>query len=147
MDMQFYWVKDRVQQGQIIIYWKPGSENMADYFTKHHLPAHHRLMRPIYFQETLDSLKEAGKTSPRTLQGCVNNGNPNARARALTPRGNARACALMVKRACALTAVVTSIKVNTKPTITENSVRRLIRRLHSVGTTSSRTRTVRAISS
>ena len=143
MDMRLYWVKDIVQQGQIIIYWKPGSENMADYFTKHHLPAHHRLMRPIYFQETLDSLKEAGKTSPRTLQGCVNNGNPNARTRALTPRVNACGCVLTVKSACSLTAVVTSNKVSTEQTITENSVRRLIQRLRSIGTASSRTRKIR----
>jgi hypothetical protein len=42
MDMQFEWLLDRVQQGQFWIYWKPGKTNLADYFTKHHQPAHHR---------------------------------------------------------------------------------------------------------
>ena len=41
MDMRFEWLLDRAQQGQFRIYWKPGKTNLADYFTKHHLPAHH----------------------------------------------------------------------------------------------------------
>eukprot|EP00957_Ditylum_brightwellii_P085147 6474015-Ditylum_brightwellii.AAC.1 len=41
IDMQFYWVKYRVIQGQFKIYWEPGRNNEADYFTKHHPPAHH----------------------------------------------------------------------------------------------------------
>ena len=73
----------------------------------------------------------------------VNNGNPNARTRALTPRVNACGCVLTVKSTCLLTAVVTSNKVSTEQTITENSVRRLIRRLHSIGTASSCTRKIR----
>jgi hypothetical protein len=36
MDMLFYWIKDRVKQGQFKIYWGPGYQNLADYFTKHH---------------------------------------------------------------------------------------------------------------
>jgi hypothetical protein len=41
MDMRFYWIKDRVKQGQFKIYWGQGFQNLADYFTKHHSPAHH----------------------------------------------------------------------------------------------------------
>jgi hypothetical protein len=48
MDMRFYWIKDRVKQGQISVYWGPVYQNLADYFTKHHLPAHHKIMRKIY---------------------------------------------------------------------------------------------------
>jgi hypothetical protein len=43
MDMRFYWIKDRVKQGQFNVYWGPGFQNLADYFTKHHSPAHHKL--------------------------------------------------------------------------------------------------------
>eukprot|EP00957_Ditylum_brightwellii_P183977 14013909-Ditylum_brightwellii.AAC.1 len=32
----------RVKQGQFKIYWELGRNNKADYFTKHHPPAHHR---------------------------------------------------------------------------------------------------------
>jgi hypothetical protein len=48
MDMRFYWIKDREQQGQFLIYWRPGTENIGDYHTKHHSPSHHRLMRPKF---------------------------------------------------------------------------------------------------
>jgi hypothetical protein len=50
MDMRFFWVQDRVKQGQFIIYWRKGSENDADYFTKQHPTAHHRLMRSRFLQ-------------------------------------------------------------------------------------------------
>jgi hypothetical protein len=42
MDMRFYWIKDRVKQGQFNVYWGQGFQNLADYFTKHHSPAHHK---------------------------------------------------------------------------------------------------------
>jgi hypothetical protein len=48
MDMRFYWLRDRIRQGHFHIYWRPGTSNLADYFTKHHPTAHHRLMRPLY---------------------------------------------------------------------------------------------------
>jgi hypothetical protein len=43
MDMRFYWVRDRVRPGHFRVHWRPGDENLADYFTKHHAPAHHRI--------------------------------------------------------------------------------------------------------
>jgi hypothetical protein len=42
MDMRFYWIKDRAKQGQFKIYWGPGLQHLADYFTKHHSPARHK---------------------------------------------------------------------------------------------------------
>jgi hypothetical protein len=48
MDMRFYWIKDRVKQGQFNRYWGPGFQNLADYFTKHHSPAHHKRIRDVY---------------------------------------------------------------------------------------------------
>ena len=62
IDMRFCWLKDRVEQGQFKIYWAPGDENWADYFTKHHIPTHHRKVRPIYQNEP---------SSPRDMQGCL----------------------------------------------------------------------------
>ena len=47
-DMRYYWIRDRAQQGQFHIYWRPGKVNLADYFTKHHPTSHHRKMRDIY---------------------------------------------------------------------------------------------------
>jgi hypothetical protein len=47
MDMRCYWIKDRVEQGQPNVYLGPGYQNLADYFTKHHSPAHHKRMLEI----------------------------------------------------------------------------------------------------
>ena len=41
MDMQFQWLKDRESKEQFRIFWRAGKTNLADYFTKHHSPAHH----------------------------------------------------------------------------------------------------------
>jgi hypothetical protein len=48
MDMRFFWVCDRVRQGQLRVHWKPGKTNHADYYTKHHPPSHHIKVRPTY---------------------------------------------------------------------------------------------------
>ncbi len=45
MDMRFEWLLDREQKKQFKIYWRSGKTNLADYFTKHHAPSHHRNMR------------------------------------------------------------------------------------------------------
>ena len=54
IDMRFYWVKDRCAQGQFLVHWRKGADNTADYYTKHHSPAHHRLMRSHYLHEPTD---------------------------------------------------------------------------------------------
>ena len=62
IDMRYYWLKDRVEQGQFKIFWEPGDANWADYFTKHHPPTHHRKTRPAYLLED---------SSPSDMQGCL----------------------------------------------------------------------------
>jgi hypothetical protein len=51
IDMRFYWVCDRVRQNQFRIFWKKGSLNMADYFTKHHPASHHQAIRSVYIYD------------------------------------------------------------------------------------------------
>jgi hypothetical protein len=34
MDMRFHWIRDRIRQGHFRVYWKPGTDNLADFFTK-----------------------------------------------------------------------------------------------------------------
>jgi hypothetical protein len=50
MDMRYYWICDRVGQGQrqFLVYWRKGSTNRADYFTKHHPASHHQAIRSSY---------------------------------------------------------------------------------------------------
>ena len=46
--MRFNWLQDRAAQNQFEIEWDKGIHNMADYFTKHHPPSHHRLKQSDY---------------------------------------------------------------------------------------------------
>ena len=52
IDMRFYWLQDRVNQGQFHVFWAPGTKNLADYFTKHHPTVHHRNVRYFYLYST-----------------------------------------------------------------------------------------------
>jgi hypothetical protein len=51
IDMRFYWIRDRVRQGQFHVYWKRGILNRADYFTKHHPASHHQQIRSSYLHD------------------------------------------------------------------------------------------------
>ena len=74
MDMRFYWIQDRCNAGDFVVYWKPGASNLADYFTKHHSTSHHKQMRSVYLHtsgsvnniQTTTSLHESS-----AWQGCV----------------------------------------------------------------------------
>jgi hypothetical protein len=70
-DMRFYWIKDRVKQGQFNVYWGPGHQNLADYFTKHHFPAHHKRMREIYKHASKQPINRKG-IRDSALRGCFN---------------------------------------------------------------------------
>jgi hypothetical protein len=60
MYMRFYWVKDRVKQGQFHVYWGPGYQHLADYFTKHHSPTHHKSTRYLYINASVQSMNRSG---------------------------------------------------------------------------------------
>jgi hypothetical protein len=51
IDMRFYWIRDRIKQGQFIIHWRKGTDNLADYFTKHDSPVHHKHIHSNYLFE------------------------------------------------------------------------------------------------
>jgi predicted transposase YdaD len=53
MDMQFYWVKDRVKQGQFHVYLGQGYQNLANYFTNHHSLMYHKRMREMYIHASV----------------------------------------------------------------------------------------------
>lgn len=48
MDMRYNWVLDRQTRKHFRVIWKPGKENLADYYTKHHSTVHHKRMRATY---------------------------------------------------------------------------------------------------
>jgi hypothetical protein len=68
IDMRFYWVRDRFNQGQFHIYWGPGKLNLADYYSKHHLPENHQQMRGTYLYTGTEEQCNAVLAS---LRGCV----------------------------------------------------------------------------
>jgi len=91
MDMQFHWLRDREAQGQFNIYWHPVSTNLADYFMKHHAPAHHVNVRAEFLTRVKD-LTEARQTKQAndkiaTLQGCVRQGSIQELAQRILARG------------------------------------------------------------
>jgi hypothetical protein len=46
MDMRFHWLRCCNAQGQFCYYWRPGTQNLADYFTKHFPTSHHTSVCP-----------------------------------------------------------------------------------------------------
>jgi hypothetical protein len=70
MDMQFYWIKDHVKQGQFRVGCPPGTNN-GDYFTKYHSLSHHKRMRPYYLHKDAAPMIHHDSKSP-VLRGCVN---------------------------------------------------------------------------
>ena len=89
MDKRFYWLQDRVEQGEFNVFWAPGKHYLADYFTKYHSPATHKKLRPIYTYIE-------GK-SPTSLQGCIElltsadrpSVRPHSNSRTITPDNRA----------------------------------------------------------
>jgi len=64
IDKNYWWMKDKIKQGEYHLYWKCGRENWADYFTKHHPPIHHKMMRKKYLVANAIRILNA-------LRGCV----------------------------------------------------------------------------
>jgi len=47
-DMRWNWLREKLHQTIFNVKWNPGKNNRADYFTKHHAPAHHKEHRSFY---------------------------------------------------------------------------------------------------
>ena len=113
MDMRYYWLRDRIKQGQFMIYWRPGTENYGDYFTKHHPTAHHQKMRSVY----ITAENEHNANYSCTLRrGCVNNHNITAEVRGARTAYNgthARTLADTVKLNTVITAIVEAVRRRT----------------------------------
>jgi hypothetical protein len=67
--MRFHLMKERIQQQQFHLYWEKDALNMADYFTKHHPPRHHKLMRHKYLQN--ENPKVTRPNATINVRGCV----------------------------------------------------------------------------
>ena len=52
MDMRYYWIQDRISQGQFSLTWLPGSSNLADFFTKTHPATHYKALRSTFVSDS-----------------------------------------------------------------------------------------------
>ncbi len=59
MDMRLHWLHCREAQDQYHFYWKPGTQNLADYWTKYHPARHHK---PFWSQILTSSMNTATKS-------------------------------------------------------------------------------------
>ena len=50
-DMRYHWIRDQVEAGDIVVTWRKGADNLADYLTKNHSPKHHRAMRRFFVRD------------------------------------------------------------------------------------------------
>jgi hypothetical protein len=48
MEMQFFWIGEKIAQEMYTLNWYPGQENLADYQSKHQVGSHHVAVRPWY---------------------------------------------------------------------------------------------------
>jgi hypothetical protein len=74
MDMQFHWLCCRATQGQYQIYLRPGTQNLADYWTKHHPASHHKSFCPQILTSATDPeyIKLTGNPKNNTFKSFVN---------------------------------------------------------------------------
>jgi hypothetical protein len=68
MDMQWHWLKDWTRQGQFLVYYRPGKDNLADPFTKHHPAAHLEAVTPNFLRCTEHLVQVA---IHHLVRGCV----------------------------------------------------------------------------
>ena len=70
-DMRYHWLRCREAQKQVKIYWEPGTNNNADYYTKHHPPKHHRLQRPKYIVHDENNPHQKSLLRPVSCEGVL----------------------------------------------------------------------------
>ena len=50
--MRYHWIRDRVELDELRVEWRPGQDNLADFFTKTHPVHHHLSQRKLYVHDT-----------------------------------------------------------------------------------------------
>ncbi len=65
MDMRFHWLHCCSAQDQYRYYWRPGTQNLADYWTKHHPAKHHKFFWPQILTSATDP-EYIKLTTPKT---------------------------------------------------------------------------------
>ena len=71
MEMQFFWIGDKMAQEMYKLHWHPGQENLADYQSKHHTGSHHVAVCPWYLHKENSPRVLPRAVRPSALKGCV----------------------------------------------------------------------------
>jgi hypothetical protein len=71
MEMQYFWVGDKVAQDMYTLSWHPGQENLANYQSKHHIGLHHQAVCPWYLHQADSPRVLPHALKPSALKGCV----------------------------------------------------------------------------
>lgn len=53
IDMRYHWVRDRIRQGIFNVYWRKGTDNLADFFTKALAVYRHQDLKPLLVHSPL----------------------------------------------------------------------------------------------
>ena len=78
MEMQCFWVGDKVAQDMYTLSWHPGQDPLADYQSKHHIGLHHQAVCQWYLHQADSPRVSPWAIKPSALKGCVgtlNNGS------------------------------------------------------------------------
>ena len=65
-DMRYRWLRENATRRLFDIYWDKGSNNRADYHTKHHAPTIHKTQRPRYILKGF-AISELAQTLCKTI--------------------------------------------------------------------------------
>jgi hypothetical protein len=71
MEMQFFWIGDKIAQEMYALNWHPEQENLANYQSKHHAGSHHVAVRPWYLHSKISPRVLPMVVRSRILKGCV----------------------------------------------------------------------------
>ena len=74
-DMKYHWLRDRTAQDQFEVKWEKGTTNQADYFTKHHSPRVHKMLRNDYILKGFNTHQNKNCLTPaQTCKGVLKYG-------------------------------------------------------------------------
>jgi hypothetical protein len=71
MEMQYFWVGDKVAQDMYVLSWHPGLNNLADYQSNYYVGLHHIAVRQYYLHQENNLRILLCAIRPSTLKGCV----------------------------------------------------------------------------
>jgi hypothetical protein len=67
MDMRFNWFCCQEAQDQYQFYWRPGTQNLADYWTKHHPASHHKAFLPQVLMLPTSNQENIRMNTPKNM--------------------------------------------------------------------------------